>query len=106
MDDGIFFTEYKEGQPGVQPERMGPYCTTLNPGYDPSLPLYRPWPMFHALRAVNAGTQPAWSEWATADEAKYEAPKPVAAKQQYTSVVFVGDTEGKAYSALSAQGVM
>ena len=31
--DGIFFSDYKEGVPGVQPERVGPYCTTFNPGY-------------------------------------------------------------------------
>ena len=62
--------------------------------------------MFDALRAVNADGKPAWSEWATADKAKYEAPEPVAAKRQYTSVVFVGDTEGKAYSALGSQGVI
>ena len=49
-DDGVFFTSYKEGQPGVQPERLGPYCTTLNPGYDPSLPLYRTWPLFDAIK--------------------------------------------------------
>lgn len=28
--------------PGVKPERWGPYCTTLNPGYDPSLPFFKP----------------------------------------------------------------
>ncbi|HXO77234.1 MAG TPA: glycoside hydrolase family 2 TIM barrel-domain containing protein, partial [Puia sp.] len=49
-EDGIFFTSFREGQPGVQPERLGPYCTTLNPGYDPSLPLYRTWPLFGAIR--------------------------------------------------------
>ncbi len=53
LDDGIFFGKYQEGIPGVQPERLGPYTTTLNPGYDPSLPLYRPWPMFEAIRAAN-----------------------------------------------------
>jgi lysophospholipase L1-like esterase len=47
--DGIFFSPFKEGQPGVQPERLGPYTTTLNPGYDPRLPLYRPWPLFTTL---------------------------------------------------------
>ena len=31
--DGVFFGDYKEGVPGVQPERAGPYCTTFNPGY-------------------------------------------------------------------------
>jgi beta-galactosidase len=37
-EDGIFFTNYQEGIPGVQPERLGPYTSTLNPGYDPRLP--------------------------------------------------------------------
>jgi beta-galactosidase len=50
--DGIFFHPFREGQPGIQPERLGPYTTTLNPGYDPGLPLYRPWPLFTALAAA------------------------------------------------------
>jgi hypothetical protein len=49
--DGVFFTNYKENQPGVQPERLGPYTTTLNPGYDPSLPLYKSWPLLDAVSA-------------------------------------------------------
>jgi beta-galactosidase len=53
LDDGIFFTPYKEGIPGMQPERLGPYISTLNPGYDSHLPMYRPWPMFEAIRAAN-----------------------------------------------------
>jgi len=52
--DGIFFSEYREGIPGYQPERLGPYCTTFNPGYDPSLPLYEPWPLFDAVQAAYA----------------------------------------------------
>ena len=27
MDDGIFFGPYREGVPGMQPERLGPYCS-------------------------------------------------------------------------------
>ena len=54
IDDGVFFTSFKEGQPGVQPERLGPYCTTLNPGYDPSLPLYRTWPLFDAIKDASS----------------------------------------------------
>ncbi len=52
--DGIFFGKYLEGKPGYQPERLGAYCTTFNPGYDPSLPLYEPWPLFDAIKAANA----------------------------------------------------
>lgn len=49
LEDGVYFTHFQEGEPGVQPERLGPYCTTLNPGYDPRLPLYRTWPLFDAI---------------------------------------------------------
>jgi beta-galactosidase len=55
LDEGVFFGQYHEGVPGMQPERLGPYTSTLNPGYDPSLPLYRPWPMFDAIRDANTG---------------------------------------------------
>jgi len=53
-DDGVFFTPFREGVPGMQPERLGPYTSTINPGFDPALPLYNPWPMFDAIKAVNA----------------------------------------------------
>ena len=32
LKDGIFFKEYVEGVPGYQPERLGPYTSTFNPG--------------------------------------------------------------------------
>lgn len=54
-DEGIFMTHFEEGQPGMQIERLGAYTTTLNPGYDNSLPLYKPWPMFYAIQAANGG---------------------------------------------------
>ncbi len=53
-EDGIFFPAFQEGIPGVQPERIGPYTSTINPGYDNSLPLYRPWPLFFAIQAINS----------------------------------------------------
>jgi beta-galactosidase len=52
VNNGIVFSPYREGKPGVQPERLGPYCTTLNPGYDPNLPLYAPWPLYDAIKSV------------------------------------------------------
>ena len=63
IDDGIFFGPYHEGQAGVQPERLGPYCSTLNPGYDPNLPLYRTWPLADAIKAAYAPGGPAPSPW-------------------------------------------
>ena len=62
LNEGVFFWKYVEGIPGMQPERLGPYCSTLNPGYDSSLPLYRPWPMFDAIRDANTGaTNSPWA---------------------------------------------
>lgn len=57
LSDGISFPPFVEGQSGVQPERLGPYCTTLNPGYDPRLPLYATWPLFDAIRAAAEGKE-------------------------------------------------
>ncbi|MDD4922717.1 MAG: glycoside hydrolase family 2 TIM barrel-domain containing protein, partial [Bacteroidales bacterium] len=54
LSDGVYFTSFQEGKPGVQPERIGPYCTTLNPGYDASLPLYQTWPLFDAIHDASA----------------------------------------------------
>jgi beta-galactosidase len=88
-NDGIFFPDYQEGLPGVQPERMGPYSSTFNPGYDPNLPLYDSWPMFEAIRAANAGDAPAWSKWA--DVNKTTKPETVNPATKYAEVLFVGD---------------
>lgn len=104
MDDGIVFGDYVEGLPGVQPERLGPYCTTLNPGYDPALPLWDPWPMYDAIRAAFAEGQPAWSPWAAHPEKS--APAPEAAVTPYAEVVFVGKANAKLKGVLDAQGVV
>ncbi|MDF2192403.1 glycoside hydrolase family 2 TIM barrel-domain containing protein [Paraflavitalea sp. CAU 1676] len=69
LQDGIHFTYFKEGQPGVQPERLGPYSSTLNPGYDSKLPVYTTWPLFDAIR--DAGEEQEIKKWTTA---KPEAP--------------------------------
>jgi hypothetical protein len=54
LTDGIFFPPFEEGKPGVQPERLGPYSTTLNPGYDPALKPYETWPLFDAIKDANS----------------------------------------------------
>jgi hypothetical protein len=53
LTDGVFFPAFEEGKPGVQPERLGPYSTTLNPGYDPALKPYETWPLFDAIKDAN-----------------------------------------------------
>ncbi len=55
-NDGVFLTaEYTEGLPGSQPERIPPFVTTLNPGWDSSLELYYPLGMFNGLKAALHG---------------------------------------------------
>jgi len=54
LTDGIFFPAFEESKPGVQPERLGPYSTTLNPGYDPALKPYETWPLFDAIKDGNS----------------------------------------------------
>ncbi len=51
--DGVFFTKpFEEGRPGWQPARLPPFVATLNPGWDPTLPLYKPLAMFEAQKAA------------------------------------------------------
>jgi beta-galactosidase len=57
--DGVWLAPYREGEFGVQPERLGPYSVQFNPGYDPALPLYDPWPSFYAQQAAYAPGGPA-----------------------------------------------
>ena len=104
LDDGIFFDAYVEGQPGVQPERVGPYSTTFNPGYDPRLPLYEKWPMFDALQAVNAPDGPAPSPWSEA--VKVEMDTVAKPATPFKEVYFYGDENGNLKHNLDAQGVI
>ena len=102
LDDGIFFGEYVEGVPGVQPERLGPYSSTFNPGYDPALPIWDVWPMYDAVRAAFAPGGPAWSKWSIRPgKPAAEAPR---AEREYAEVICVGD--GPLKGILDAQGVV
>lgn len=50
IEDSVFLQNDKEEIPGVQPERIGSYCTTFNPEYDPNLLLYETWPIAKKVR--------------------------------------------------------
>jgi beta-galactosidase len=104
FDDGIHFGAYKEGVPGIQPERIGPYSSTFNPGYDPTLPLYRPWPMFDAIKAANAGDTPAESKWANMPVKE----EPVKAEQAktYDEILFVGDKNASLKQLFEKYGIV
>lgn len=99
-EDGIFFTSYQEGIPGVQPERLGPYTSTLNPGYDPKLPLYEPWPLFYAIQAINANPV---KPFAIPEFKKSEVSQP--SLDKVVAVGRIGEKSGKLKDYLTALGV-
>ncbi len=104
LKDGVFLTcPYVEGKPGVQPERIGPYSTTFNPGYDPNLPLFKPWPMFEAIQHANAPGGPAPSQWAQMP--KPEQTQSIDKPAPYKLVTFVGPDTSRLKAHLVSRGV-
>jgi len=100
LSDGIFFKGYVEGQPGVQPERLGPYCSTLNPGFDPKLPLFRPWPLFNAIKDAQAEPPiPFPGHPITAKQSQIERPSP-----QFSSVRVLGGSGSELSGGLTDLG--
>ncbi|MES1227899.1 MAG: beta-galactosidase, partial [Armatimonadota bacterium] len=103
LRDGVFFKPFEEGKPGTQPERIPPYVTTLNPGLDPSLPLYKPLAMFEAMKFALAKDSPQPFPW---DHKVKSSPRPAAASKPTISAVdFLGDRAGQLFSKLTAFGV-
>ena len=93
LKDGVFFTRYVPGKPGMQPERLGPYTTTLNPGYDTRLPLFEPWPFYDAIKDANGRSKikdtallhKLDAKWAYPDLHKNEVPTVAPRKTFYLS---------------------
>ena len=102
LKDGLFFGAYREGVPGVQPERIGPYSTTLNPGYDPRLPLEKPWPLFDAIKAAFAPGGPTPSPWDHRSTASARASIPFPAGARLTVLGAPLSRLGTQLSALGA----
>ena len=104
LDDGVFFGEYVEGRPGIQPERIAPFSTTVNPGYDPSLPLYDPYPLYLAVRAAMHPDGPQACEWDHFDEPK---PAVVAPKIEafVEKISYFGNAQGVVFDNLKSIGV-
>ena len=102
-DDGVFFTKpFVEGKPGIQPERLPPYVAALNPGWDPSLPLYKPLAMFDAQKAALAKDGPQPSPWSQRTQTP---PRPAAPAPTIEKVGFIGDRNGPLARRLVALGV-
>lgn len=103
-NNGVWFKPFEEGKPGVQMERIPPYVCTLNPGWDPALPLYKPLPMFEAQKAAQATGAPLPCPW----DHKPDIVKPASATAAATvieQVAFAGARDGELFKRLTALGV-
>jgi beta-galactosidase len=105
LNDGIFAGKpYEEGKPGYQYERIPPYVTTFNPGLDPKLPVYKPLPMFEALKAALSGEKPLPCQWDVYKEYLPPAPLPFP-EAKYKSASFIGNDKGELYKHLQRLGI-
>ena len=101
QSDGVFFGPYIENRAGIQPERLPPYAMTLNPGLDAALPLYRPLPMFEAMRdALRGNPNSKWAKMPPIVPRVQSQPT-----NQIERVGFVGDAAGALYAGLYRVGV-
>lgn len=101
LEDGVFAgVEYKEGIPGCQFERIPPYVTALNPGLDPSLPLYKPLPLFEAYKAALAGKPCKWDKMTEHTKPVKELPQ-----ARIKEALFIGKKNSKLAKFLIDAGV-
>ena len=101
-DDGVFFTApFQEGKPGMQIERLPPYVGTLNPGWDKSLPPYRPLALFDAVKAATSGAASPWDH----EHLDSPATKPATRPTPVPLVGFAGERDGATFHALQSLGV-
>lgn len=101
-NDGVFFQPFEEGKPGMQPERLPAYCTTFNPGWDSSLPVYRPMAMFDAVKAALARKAPEASPW---NHKQITHPLSATNAANLTAVYVIGSPSGQLFSSLQHFGV-
>jgi beta-galactosidase len=99
--DGVFFTRpYREGEPGMQPERLPPFIATLNPGWDPKLPLYKPLAMFEAMKAALSPDAPLPYSGRVPFRKRPDVPMPT-----IKAVEFAGAADGELAAFLKKQQV-
>lgn len=99
--DGVFFARpYQEGEPGMQPERLPPFVTTLNPGWDSSLPLYKPLAMFEAMKAGLANGTPLPFQ----SRVPFR-PRPPMRSAKFDHVQLIGDRGNKVHALLERIGL-
>lgn len=100
FEDGVFFPDFEEGRPGMYIERIPPYVGTLNPGFDPALPEYRPLGMAEAMRDA--------LRYDPALDGKWRVELPVLPEPpvwtRRLSLRFIGSPDSAAYRALGMAG--
>ncbi|AEU36553.1 glycoside hydrolase family 2 sugar binding protein [Granulicella mallensis MP5ACTX8] len=101
VTDGIFFPDFVEGKPGVQPERLGPYSTTLNPGYDPSLPAFQTLPLYDAIKAAGADAHEDFF-----DAPPATAPSQLPAEAKISGVILLSATPSSFVAQMRQAGVL
>ena len=89
VKDGVFFADVPDGTWGMQVERMPPYVTTFNPGFDKSLPLYRPLAMFEAQKAAQDPRGPQPCRWDRYPEKPVRPIPPKGAAAEGNRLLFV-----------------
>lgn len=100
FEDGVFFTNFEEGRPGMYIERIPPYVGTLNPGFDPSLPEYKPLAMAEAMKDALLRDESLDEKW---EPVKDNRPKPPA--YEYPHIVcFAGAQDGEVCQTLKCVG--
>ena len=102
-NDGVWLPPFEEGRPGMQPERIPPYVCTLNPGWDASLPLYKPLAMFEAQKAAQVPGAPQPCAWSRKPEIKPSVTATVPATIE--SVGFLGACDGELFKRLTTLGL-
>lgn len=105
LTDGIFFPHYVENVPGVQIERLPPYVMTLNPGFDPGLPAFRPMAMFPAMKAALDPHGPQPCAWDKIPGPTPLPPLPPPPSVWIDKIAFAGDAAGALYQSLQGRGV-
>ena len=103
--DGVFFPLYVEDVPGVQIERLPPYVMTLNPGFDPALPLYKPLAMFHAIKAALDPRGSRASTWDHPSTGSGHVSPQLSLNNRIVQVGFAEDLRGALCRRLFALGV-
>jgi hypothetical protein len=101
--EGIFLTaEYQDGKPGMQPERIPPYATQYNPGYDPHFPLYKPLQLYYAVKAAY---QPVLQAYEFDHRQDFVTPAPPVIKEPVKEVLFLGQEGSDLFIRLKSIGI-